>query len=88
MAADFGTSLARTGLLITAFAISMIIGTPSMALATARLPRRATLVLALAVLAVGHLLAAQVLAALVTGAFWLVAAVVATDAGVQGARAG
>ena len=41
MAAAFGTSMARTGLLITAFAIGMIIGAPSMVLATARLPRRA-----------------------------------------------
>jgi predicted MFS family arabinose efflux permease len=40
MASDFGTSLAQTGLLITAFAIGMIIGAPSMALATLRLPAR------------------------------------------------
>jgi predicted MFS family arabinose efflux permease len=91
MAAAFGTSLARTGLPITAFAIGMIIGAPSMALATARLPRRVTLVLALAVFAAGHVLAAlspvfavvlaaRVLTALVTGAFWSVAAALATDA--------
>jgi DHA1 family inner membrane transport protein len=51
MSADFGVSLATTGLLITAFAIGMIVGAPAMAIATLRLPRRATLVLALAVFA-------------------------------------
>src|SRR5260370_22428180 len=54
MAADFGISQARTGLLITAFALGMIIGGPTMALATMRLPRRAALVLALSAFAAGH----------------------------------
>jgi DHA1 family inner membrane transport protein len=91
MSADFGVSLATTGLLITAFAIGMIIGAPVMALATLRLPPRAALVLALAVFAAGHVLAAlssdfavvlaaRVLTALVTGAFWSVASAVATTA--------
>jgi predicted MFS family arabinose efflux permease len=91
MSADFGVSLATTGLLITAFAIGMIVGAPAMALATLRLPHRATLVLALAVFAAGHVLAAlssdfavalaaRVLTALVTGAFWSVASAVATAA--------
>jgi DHA1 family inner membrane transport protein len=91
MAADFGVSMTTTGLLITAFAIGMIIGAPVMALATLRLPARATLVLALAVFAAGHVLAAlssdfalvliaRVLTALVTGAFWSVASAVATSA--------
>jgi predicted MFS family arabinose efflux permease len=91
MASAFGISLARTGLLITAFAIGMIIGGPTMALATTRLPRRVALVLALVVFAAGHVIvavssdfavvvAARVLTALVTGAFWAVASVVATQA--------
>jgi predicted MFS family arabinose efflux permease len=91
MASAFGISQARTGLLITAFAIGMIIGGPTMALATTRLPRRVALVLALLVFAAGHViaavssdfavvLAARVLTALVTGAFWAVASVVATRA--------
>jgi DHA1 family inner membrane transport protein len=69
----------------------MIVGAPVMALATLRLPRRATLVLALLVFAAGHVAAAlsdsftivliaRVVTALATGAFWSVAAVVATDA--------
>jgi predicted MFS family arabinose efflux permease len=91
MAADFGVRPSRIGLLITAFAVGMIIGAPVMALATLRLPKRAALVLALATFAAGHviaalsgsfelLVAARVLTAVVTGAFWSVASVVATRA--------
>src|SRR3954464_7856964 len=91
MADDFGVRPSQIGLLITAFAIGMIVGAPVMAVATLRLPKRATLVLALATFAAGHviaalsgsfalLLAARVLTAVVTGAFWSVASVVATRA--------
>jgi DHA1 family inner membrane transport protein len=91
MADDFGVRPSQIGLLITAFAIGMIVGAPLMAVATLRLPKRATLVLALATFAAGHvvaalsgsfalLLAARVLTAVVTGAFWSVASVVATRA--------
>lgn len=91
MSSAFGVGLSQTGLLITAFAAGMIVGAPAMALATLRLPRRATLVGALVVFAAGHVLAAvssdfavvlsaRVLTALVTGAFWSVASVVATTA--------
>jgi DHA1 family inner membrane transport protein len=91
MAADLGVTVAQTGLLITAFAVGMIVGAPVMAVATLRLPRRATLVLALAVFAIGHVVAAvsgtfavvvvaRVLTAIATGAFWSVASVVATTA--------
>jgi predicted MFS family arabinose efflux permease len=89
MADDFGVRPSQIGLLITAFAVGMIVGAPVMAVATLRLPKRATLVLALAIFAAGHviaalsgsfalLLAARVLTAVVTGAFWSVASVVAT----------
>src|SRR3954454_14965139 len=91
MADDFGVRASQVGLLITAFAVGMIVGAPVMAVATLRLPKRATLVLALAIFAAGHvvaalsgsfelLLAARVLTAVVTGAFWSVASVVATTA--------
>lgn len=89
LAGDFGTSVARAGLAITVFAVGMILGAPSMALLTLRVPRRVTLTSALVVFAVGHvvaaltasfavLLAARFLTALATGAFWAVAAVVAS----------
>ncbi|MET8560166.1 hypothetical protein ABZV75_05955 [Streptomyces flaveolus] len=45
IAGDLGVGVSHAGLLITAFAIGMIAGGPTMALATLRLPRRLTLVL-------------------------------------------
>jgi predicted MFS family arabinose efflux permease len=83
VAADLGVDVTRAGLLITAFAVGMIIGPPIMALATLRLPARATLVGALAVFAVGHVVAAlsdsfavvtvsRVITALATGTFWAI----------------
>ncbi|WP_083898589.1 MFS transporter [Nocardia vinacea] len=97
-AADLGVDVARAGLLVTAFAIGMIIGPPVMALATLRLPARATLVGALAVFAAGHVVAAvsdsfavvasaRVITALATGTFWAVGAVVATTVAGPGASA-
>lgn len=91
IAGDLRVSVARAGLLITVFAVGMIVGAPLMALLTLRLPSRLTLVLALAVFAVGHvivalgtgfalLLAARFVTALATGAFWAVANVVAARA--------
>src|SRR3954453_20329453 len=91
MSDDFGVRPSQIGLLITAFDIGMIVGAPAMAIATLRLPKRLNLVLALAIFAGGHvvaalsgsfalLVAARVLTAVVTGAFWSVASVVATRA--------
>lgn len=91
VAADLNVDIGRAGLLVTAFAVGMIIGPPVMALATLRLPARATLAGALAVFAAGHVVAAvsdsftvvtasRVLTALATGTFWATGAVVATAA--------
>ncbi|WP_086772004.1 MFS transporter [Streptomyces bobili] len=91
LSAGLGVSTAQAGLLITAFAVGMIIGAPTMAMATLRLPQRQTLILALSVFSVGHavaalstsftvVLAARIVTALATGAFWSVGFVVATDA--------
>ncbi|MEU3740068.1 MFS transporter [Streptomyces sp. NPDC032198] len=91
IAPDLGASVSHAGLLITAFAVGMIVGGPAMALATLRLPQRLTLVLALAVFAAGHVvaaltssftvvLAARFVTALATGAFWAVGFVIATTA--------
>src|SRR5215212_11184708 len=91
MADDFGVRPSQIGLLIMAFAVGMIVGAPVMALASLRLPKRATLVLALATFGAGHviaalsgsfelLVAARVLTGVVTGAFWSAATVVATRA--------
>ncbi|WEH12416.1 MFS transporter [Streptomyces sp. VNUA24] len=100
IAGDLQVSVAQTGLLITVFAVGMIVGAPLMAMLTLRLPTRRTLMLALAVFALGHvivavgssftlLLAARFLTAIATGAFWAVANVAATRAAgpAAGARA-
>ncbi|MDR6437812.1 DHA1 family inner membrane transport protein [Paenarthrobacter nicotinovorans] len=91
IATDLGTSVADAGLMITVFAVGMIVGTPTMSILTLKLPRRLTLSLALVVFAVGHvivaltsdftlILGARFLTALATGAFWAVAAVVGAKA--------
>ncbi|MCK9868784.1 MFS transporter [Nocardiopsis dassonvillei] len=96
IAADAGVGVARAGMLITVFAVGMIVGAPLMAMLTLRMPQRVTLMLALGVFALGHvivavgsdfgvLLAARFLTALATGAFWAVAAVVATRVAGPGA---
>ena len=98
IAGDLQVSVARAGLLITVFAVGMIVGAPTMALLTRRMPRRVTLVLALGIFAAGHvvvalgasfplLLTARFVTAWATGAFWSVASVVATRAAGPGAGA-
>ncbi|WP_327659518.1 MULTISPECIES: MFS transporter [unclassified Streptomyces] len=98
IAGDLQVSVARTGLLITVFAVGMIVGAPLMAMLTLRLPKRLTLMLALGVFAVGHvvvalgssfplLLAARFLTAIATGAFWAVANVAAAHAAGPAANA-
>lgn len=91
IAAEISVGVADAGLIITVFAIGMIIGTPLMAIATLKLQRRLTLALALIVFAIGHVVVAlssnfalilgmRFVTALATGAFWAVAAVVAAKA--------
>ncbi|MEU5764296.1 MFS transporter [Streptomyces asoensis] len=91
IAGDLQVSVAQSGLLITVFAVGMIVGAPLMAMLTLRLPTRLTLMLALGAFALGHvivavgssftlLLAARFLTAIATGAFWAVANVAATRA--------
>ncbi|WP_222847643.1 MFS transporter [Nocardioides dongxiaopingii] len=88
LAADFGTTEARAGLAITTFAVGMILGAPVLPMLTLRLSRRVLLTSALAVYAAAHvvsaatesfglLLASRFVAAVATGTFWAVAAVVA-----------
>ncbi|WP_081624206.1 MFS transporter [Arthrobacter sp. 135MFCol5.1] len=91
IAADIGVRITDAGLMITVFAIGMIIGTPLMAIAMLKLQRRLALSLALVVFAIGHVIVAltssfplilgmRFVTALATGAFWAVAAVVAAKA--------
>jgi DHA1 family inner membrane transport protein len=91
LATTFAIPTADAGLLVTVYAIGMMIGAPVMALATLRLPRRTSLVAALVVFAVAQIamavspnlalaVLARFVAALANGTFWAVGAVVATDA--------
>ncbi|MFJ6725418.1 MFS transporter [Streptomyces sp. NPDC091281] len=88
---DLAVTESAAGMLITIFAIGMVIGAPVMAIATRRISPRATLVVALLVFAAGHAftalsssyetsLIARFISAVATGAFWAVAAVAATTA--------
>ncbi|WP_219418968.1 MFS transporter [Pseudonocardia nigra] len=98
VSAGLDVSLSQAGLLITVFAVGMMVGAPVMAMATLRLPPRATLVLALLLFAAGHVaaaasssfvivLVARFAAAVATGTFWAVGAVVAAGAAGQAASA-
>ncbi|WP_285241609.1 MFS transporter [Pseudarthrobacter sp. MEB009] len=98
VASSLEVTIAQAGLLITVFALGMVIGTPVMAIATLRLPRRATLIMALVLFAVAHVaaastdvfavvLVARFAAAVATGTFWAIGAVVAAAAAGPGAGA-
>ena len=86
LSADLSVTIPQAGLLITGFAIGMIVGAPAMTLLTLTLPRRATMIVmiigfsALHILAAlspsyGLLMASRVLSAFACGGFWAVAAV-------------
>jgi DHA1 family chloramphenicol resistance protein-like MFS transporter len=100
IANDFHLSVSRAGLAITIFAIGIIVGSPTTALLTLRLPRRLALVAALIIFAIGHVVAvlspnftlvlvARFLSAMVTGAYWAIASVTASRiaGGAAGSRA-
>jgi predicted MFS family arabinose efflux permease len=97
VARDFDIGIPQAGSMITVFAIGSIIGPPVTILFTLRLPRRMILALSLVVFALGQVvvalstdltltLVARFVAAVVTGAFWALAAVVAADIAGPGAR--
>lgn len=87
----FGIPVADIGLLVTVYAVGMMLGAPVMALAILRMSRRTALVAALLVFAGAQVamaaspsmpvaVLARFVAALANGTFWAVGAVVATDA--------
>lgn len=97
IAGGLGVSIPRAGLLISAFAIGMLVGAPVLAVLTLRWPRRATLLTFLAIFAGTHvlgaltpnyavLLASRVVGAFVYAGFWAVAAVTAVGLVAAGAR--
>lgn len=98
LAADLEVSIPTAGLLISAFAIGMVVGAPVLAAATLRLPRRLTLIWLLAIFALGQvvgavapsyalLFASRVVSALACAGFWAVGAAVAVSMVPAGSRA-
>ncbi|MGB4347233.1 MAG: MFS transporter, partial [Burkholderiaceae bacterium] len=90
VATDLGVTIPVAGWLITAYALSVAIGAPFMAAATAGLQRRATLIMLMGIFIVGNLLCAvatdysllmmaRVVTALCHGAFFGIGAVVAAS---------
>ncbi|WP_189785240.1 Cmx/CmrA family chloramphenicol efflux MFS transporter [Streptomyces capitiformicae] len=88
IAKDMDVSIPRAGLLISAFAIGMVVGAPLLAVATLRLPRRTTLVTLITVFGIGQVAGAvapnyavlfisRVASALACAGFWAVGAAVA-----------
>ena len=86
---DLGVSVPRAGMLITAFALGMMIGAPVMTLLTLRLPRKITLLVAAGGYVIMHLVGVlmhsyaglmitRVVAAVLYATFWSAAAVIAT----------
>ena len=90
VASDLGVSIPGAGWLVTGYALGVAIGAPFMALATARLPRKAALVVLMGIFIVGNLLCAlasdynvlmfaRVVTALCHGAFFGIGSVVAAS---------
>jgi len=88
MAADLNVGIPEAGLLISAFAIGMVVGAPLLAIATLRVPRRATLMALLVVFGLSHVVGAlgsgyallfvtRVVSAVACAGFWAVAAATA-----------
>ncbi|MEU3228311.1 Cmx/CmrA family chloramphenicol efflux MFS transporter [Streptomyces sp. NPDC006976] len=88
IAEDMNVSIPRAGLLISAFAIGMVIGAPLLAVATLRLPRRTTLIALISVFGLGQvagalaptyevLFVSRVVSAFACAGFWAVGAAVA-----------
>ncbi|MFF9653521.1 Cmx/CmrA family chloramphenicol efflux MFS transporter [Streptomyces sp. NPDC014622] len=98
IADDMNVSIPRAGLLISAFAIGMVIGAPLLAVATLRLPRRTTLVSLISVFGLGQvvgalaptyevLFASRIVSAFACAGFWAVGAAVAIAMVPMNARA-
>jgi MFS transporter, DHA1 family, inner membrane transport protein len=86
---DFGVSISAAGLLITGYALGVVVGAPIMTIATGRWPRKAVLLVLMAIFILGNaacalapdywsLMAARVLTAFAHGTFFGVGSVVAT----------
>jgi DHA1 family inner membrane transport protein len=90
MAADLGVSIPAAGLLVTGYALGVVVGAPIVAIATAGLPRKTVLICLASLFVVGNLLcavapeywtlmAARVVTAFGHGAFFGIGSVVAAS---------
>ncbi|WP_405717486.1 Cmx/CmrA family chloramphenicol efflux MFS transporter [Streptomyces sp. NBC_00046] len=90
IASDLGVSVPDAGLLVSAFAVGMLVGAPLLAVLTLRMPRRATMAGLLLVFVLGHVLgavtddyatlfASRVVSALACAGFWAVGAATAVS---------
>jgi len=98
MARDLDVSIPSAGMLVSGYALGVVFGGPLLAMATARLPRKAVLLVLMGVFVLGNLLcalapnyptlmAARVIAALAHGSFFGAGAVVAGHIAPPGKRA-
>ncbi|MDQ7914829.1 MFS transporter [Pseudomonas sp. 102515] len=99
IAADLGVSIPAAGLLISAYALGVLIGAPLMTLTTNRIPRRQLLIGLMAIFTLGNLMSAlatdytslliaRVVTSLNHGAFFGVGALVAASVVAPDKRAG
>ncbi|KQP91875.1 MFS transporter [Methylobacterium sp. Leaf117] len=90
VAASFGVSVPRAGLLVSGYALGVAVGAPIVAIATARLPRKTALLVLMAVFLLGNLgcalaptydllMLARIVTAFAHGAFFGIGAVVASS---------
>ena len=90
LARDLHVTIPGAGLLVTGYALGVVIGAPILAMATARMPRKAALLALIGTYAVGNLLcaiapsyallmAARILTALCHGAFFGIGSIVAAE---------
>jgi DHA1 family inner membrane transport protein len=95
---DFGVDIPTTGLLVTGYAMGVVIGGPIMTVLTARLSRRTALLALVAIFIAANILcalstsfaatlAARIVSAFAHGAFFGIATVVATSLVADGRRA-
>ncbi|WP_455924875.1 MFS transporter [Pseudomonas putida] len=99
IATDLGVSIPTAGLLVSAYAMGVLIGAPIMTLATARIPRRYLLIGLMAIFTLGNLLSAlatsyqtllvaRVVTSLNHGAFFGIGSIVAASVVAPDKRAG
>lgn len=99
MANDLGVSIPVAGLLVTAYAVGVMIGAPVMTLSTGKIPRKTLLIGLMGIFTLGNFLSAistdytmllisRLITSLNHGAFFGVGAVVATNVVPENKRAG